>query len=293
MTGPAARRIPTFHAAPVPSRSLVRTTSTVSPSAGMAAACSGDAASATTTTETPAGANRSRPASDRLRSSGQSVATRTTVATPTAGSVSRDGTAALAPYRMSPASSTVGGWAGSSAKSVPRSTIFQPAASISPRRRSASAQSRAARAAARSWAAERTSSGIRVRGMREASHASSGQASRGRVSLPGEQTSVCGGQTTGACAGHGPIPAVSLAAPTLTRSTASLLDRPGGARCADRRRSFAREGMSAALREARPAAAQDARYGASPSMLPANSGRPVPPRSWRMARISPRWNQPW
>ena len=110
--------------------------------ASSAAACSGDGPSATMTTDVPSGAVARMPASARARSSGQSVAISTTVADADAGSSKRDGTPRLEPYRIRSPSARSGGAAGVSAKSVPRSTIFQPAASISARSRSASAQSR-------------------------------------------------------------------------------------------------------------------------------------------------------
>ena len=98
---------------------------------------------------------RGRPASPSRRGSrsrGPSPARRVATAPPT---TIRSG--------PSPASSTVGAAAGDSAKSVPVSTIRQPAASISARSRSASGQFRAARACNRACAAARTASGIRCR----------------------------------------------------------------------------------------------------------------------------------
>ena len=168
--GPLARRIPMLRAAPCPRRSLVQIVSTDGPdvtaSAEMvssAAACASDGASATTTSDVPSGADARSPANARARSSGQSVAMRTTVARPVGASSSRDGTFRLAPYRTWSPSTRSAGAAGVSAKSVPRSAIFQPAASIAARSRSASAQSRPSRAVARAWARLRTSSGMKAR----------------------------------------------------------------------------------------------------------------------------------
>ena len=171
-----ARRRPMLVAAACPSRSLVQTISIGRPAgpspvatpwmvsrSSRAAACSADGRSATITTDVPSGDVWRRAAKARARSSGQSVAISTTVARPVAGSSQRDGTLALDPYRIRWPSATSGGAAGVSAKSVPRSAIFQPAASISARSRSASSQAPVARAAARACAADRISSGIRRR----------------------------------------------------------------------------------------------------------------------------------
>ena len=104
-TGPCARRIPMFSAAPWPSRVLVRTTSTsigesdaaASDSmASSASSCSGDGPSATMTTDVPAGALAVRPSSP-----GEVVREvrrdETTVAIPLGASSRRDGTLALDP----------------------------------------------------------------------------------------------------------------------------------------------------------------------------------------------------
>ncbi len=156
-------------ASPWPSRVPVQTTSrggvvaALSSSAVSASACSSVGASPTTTTLVPSGAWARMPASARARSSGQSVASSTTVAEPVDGASSREGTDVADPYLVRPPSSTSGAAIGVSAKSVPRSTTFQPAASISARSSSARAQSWSARACDRTCAADRTSSGMRWR----------------------------------------------------------------------------------------------------------------------------------
>ena len=104
-TGPLARRIPTFQAAPVPSRSLVRTTSSPSSSsAGRPASCSADGPSATTTIEVAGGrvradarqrARHDRPASRSRR--------RPRSRRPASASSRRDGTAAAGPVPDDPA----------------------------------------------------------------------------------------------------------------------------------------------------------------------------------------------
>ena len=146
-TSPVARRRPMLEPAPLPSRSDVTMTSARSAEGGQVLPIDADGSSATTTMIDGLGGM----GEDRIRCPGEilDVVGRgddRRYPTPVEGflEATRDGL--RAPVPQVPPTSTSGGWAGSRRKSVPASTTRQPAISISSRRRSAVAQSRAARA---------------------------------------------------------------------------------------------------------------------------------------------------
>jgi hypothetical protein len=153
MTPSPTRRSATASSVPGPTSPRTRTTSALS-SVG-----SGSVSPATTSRWRPDGAPLVSRAMSESVASALGCARRTMVTVSALGPVA-SGTAPDQPNRVAPSgSSTSSGWARTSRASVPRSTTFQPCASISARSRSASPNRRSRRAWERSRASARRSAG--------------------------------------------------------------------------------------------------------------------------------------